>query len=58
MVTSKLELSPFNPDLQTHMVKIQHELRLVDLYEAKGAQLKDLMHWLKVGDRISKDFFK
>ena len=54
----RLEASPFNSIAQSQVSSIRHELKKVDLYEAKGAQLRARMHWLKVGDRVTKEFFQ
>lgn len=54
----ELKASPFNLELQSHVAHIHHELKLVELYEAKEAQLKAHLHWLQIGDRVTKDLFQ
>lgn len=33
-------------------------MQKIDLYEAKGVQLNARLSWLKLGDRVFKEFFK
>lgn len=54
----ELEASPFNLELQFHVAYIHHELKLVELYEMKGAQLKAHLHWIQIGDQVTKDLFQ
>lgn len=57
--TSKvIEKNPFNHFVPAQVAALLHEIRKFDLYEAKEAQLKARFKWLKVGDRVTKDFFK
>ena len=53
-----LEANPFNETTQDFVATLHHEIRKADLYEAKGAQIQARLNWLKVGDRVSKEFFK
>lgn len=57
-VSKFLEAHPFSPLAQAQVATLCHEIRKANLYEAKGAQLKVRLKWLKVGDRVSKEFFK
>lgn len=53
-----VEINPFNLVVQAHAAKLRQKVQKVDLYEAKGAQLKTRLSWLKVVDRVFKEFFK
>lgn len=49
---------PFDTFLQIHVAKIHYELKIIEMYEAKGAHIQYRLHWLKIGDRVSKEFFQ
>lgn len=53
-----MDFNPFSDHLQSPIVKIKHELKLVDLYEAKGAYSKAHLYWLKIGETVTKEFFQ
>lgn len=52
------EANPFNEFAQDFVATLYHEIRKANLYEGKGAQLWANLNWLKVGDKVSKEFFK
>lgn len=56
--SQNLEANPFNESTQAFGATLHHEIKKVDLYEAKDAQIQAHLNYLKVGDRVSKEFFK
>lgn len=53
-----LEANHFNESTEAFIVILRHKIIKVDLYEAKGTQLRACLNQLNVGDRVSKEFFK
>lgn len=53
-----LTLNPFDTELQLKLAKLRHEKKIADAYAARGAQIKARLHWLEVGDKVSKEFFQ
>lgn len=57
VATKALALNPFDSTLQLRLAKLHHQKQVTDSHSARGAQFKARLHWLKVGDRASKEFF-
>lgn len=55
--TEALVASPFSPSLQVRVVELRHKKKITDNYAARGVQIKARLHWLKVGDHASKEYF-
>lgn len=53
-----LTFNPFDVDLQVNLSKLHHDKQIADNYTAHGAQIKARLHWLKVGDKASKELFQ
>lgn len=49
--------SPFSPSLQVRVEKLRHKKQVADNYFSRGAQIKAILHWLKIGNHASKFFF-
>jgi len=43
--------------MQSHIAQLKHKLKLMELYETNGAQIKAQLNWLKIGDKVTKEFF-
>lgn len=56
--TEALALNPFDSTLQLRLAQLCHQKQVVDSHSDKGAQIKARLHWLKVGDRASEEFFR
>lgn len=56
--TIKLEVDHFNKHSQIHIAQLCHELKIIELYDARGAQIKGKLHWLKIGGKVSKESFR
>lgn len=52
----RLKVDPFNPFLQMDLVQIHHQVKLSKVYHVRGAQLQARLHWLKSGDRMTKEY--
>lgn len=55
--TKYLALNPFDSTLQLHLAQLRHQKQVADSHSTRGAQIKARLHWLKVGDRASKESF-
>lgn len=55
--TKDLALNPYDSNLQLRLAQLHNQKQVADSHSARGAQIKARLHWLKVGDRASKEFF-
>lgn len=53
-----LESNSMNIPLQQKVATVWHELRKIEFYEAKGAQIRAHLQYLKIDDWVSKEFFQ
>jgi hypothetical protein len=58
MVSQCFQSNPFNEELQARAARLKYHLKVTRIQSAKEAWLQARLHWLRTGNRPSKDFFK